>query len=64
MKKLYLIKERNLQAKIILQLNSSAKLQTKPYCSMGHHQCKINHQKYNIVRYNSVKYTAKVFNPC
>ena len=49
-RKIYLMKETEVQRQIILQLKNLAKNQTQPLCSLGHRWCRINHHKYNIVK--------------
>ena len=53
-RKIYLMKETEVQRQIILQLKNLAENQTKPLCSLGHRWCRIDHYKYNLVKSNAV----------
>ena len=49
-RKIYLMKETEVQRQIISQLKNLTKNHTKPLCSLGHRWCRIDHHKYNIVK--------------
>ena len=47
----WLLKENNIQARIISQLKSFLSLnQTKSVCMLGHKWCRIDHTKYNLIK--------------